>query len=88
MSVQIINITRYFFVPKNPLIIAVAPVLITELSAFVAARLAIVCADVCLPPSSELTIFVLTDLATDDVALVTAFCAALETSFFFLSFSF
>lgn len=48
------------------------PERITELNALVAARFAIVPALTFLPPTMELTIFVLTDLATDEEALVTA----------------
>ena len=49
------------------------PERITEVSAFVAARLAMVAALVFLPPVTELTILWLTAVMTLEVALVTAF---------------
>ena len=48
------------------------PERITELSAFLAARLAIVLLLVVFPPVSELIMFVLRELATEDAALVAA----------------
>ena len=63
---------------------ALVPERITELSAFLAARLAMVCALVVLPPVAALTRFVDSELATEDAALVAACC----TSFFFLAASF
>ena len=58
--------------PKMPLTIDFAPERITELSAVVAARFAIVSVLVFLPPNTELIAFVLRDLATDVAAFVAA----------------
>ena len=62
----------YFLFPNRPLTIEVAPLLITALSAFVAARFPMVAALVFLPPRTEFTRLVLTDLATEEVALFAA----------------
>ena len=63
---------------------ALDPERITELIAFFAARLAMVFPSVVFPPATALTRFVLSELATEDAALV----AACWTNFFFLAASF
>ena len=55
--------------------ISVEPERMTELRALVAARLAMVEALAFLPPVTELTMLRLSELMTEEVALVTAFCA-------------
>ncbi len=68
-----IAVVFYFLFPNNPLIIEDAPLLITELNAEVAARLAIFLPEVFVPPATVLTRFLETDLATDEAAAVVAF---------------
>ena len=69
------------------------PVRITDESAFVAARFAIVPVLTFFPPVRELTMLVLSDLATEEDALVAALWNVLETAdsvffdFFLASFS-
>ena len=58
---------------------AVEPLRITEERAVVAARLAMVPALTVFPPVTALTRLVLTERATEDAALVAAFCAVLAT---------
>ena len=59
------------------------PLRMTELRALVAARLAMVLALVVFPPRTELTILVLTERITEEVAAAAAF----STAFLFFSAS-
>ena len=59
-------------IPKRLRMMALLPLRITEERAFLAARLAIVVALVVFPPVAALTMFVLTELTTEEAALVTA----------------
>ena len=66
------RVNDYFRLPNRPLMSAPEPLRMTELSAFLAARFAIVCALVVLPPVAAFIRLVLSALATEDAALLTA----------------
>ena len=64
---------NYLIFPNSPRMMELLPLRMTELRALVAARLAMVLALVFFPPRTELTILVLTERITVDVAAEAAF---------------
>ena len=63
----------YLIFPNSPRMMELLPLRMTELRALVAARLAMVLALVFFPPRTELTILVLTERITEEVAAEAAF---------------